>query len=171
MKPGNQQAVRSPWTTGSGRRWRGGGRRRRRSVGSRTCRVAVGPLAVAVLMVVGAGCVRRTMTFRTIPEGATVRLNDQDIGQTPVTVDFTWYGDYDLAFEKEGYETVRTHRRIQAPWYQIPPFDFIAETLLPVTLHDHRELTEELQPQRFPEREELVQRAREFRERALYGQD
>lgn len=166
MKPGSKQAVRSPWTIGAGCRSRGGRGLRRRSVGLRAGRVAV-----ALLMVAGAGCVRRTMTFRTIPEGATVRLNDQDIGQTPVTVDFTWYGDYDLAFEKEGYETVRTHRRIQAPWYQIPPFDFIAETLLPVTLHDHRELVEELQPQRLPERDELVQRAREFREQALYGQE
>lgn len=166
MKPGSKQAVRSPWTIGAGGGSRGGCGVRRRSVGLRAGRVVV-----ALLMVVCAGCVRRTMTFRTIPEGATVRLNDQDIGQTPVTVDFTWYGDYDLAFEKEGYETVRTHRRIQAPWYQIPPFDFIAETLLPVTLHDHRELVEELQPQRLPERDELVQRAREFREQALYGQE
>jgi len=116
-------------------------------------------------------CVRRTVTFKTVPEGATVRLNDQDIGQTPVTVDFTWYGDYDIAYEKEGYQTIRTHKKLDAPWYQIPPIDFIAETLVPVTIHDHREIEEELEPEKLPTHAELVPRAREFRDRALFGQE
>jgi hypothetical protein len=129
-------------------------------------------LSIAALAVLApAACVRRTVTFKTVPEGATVRLNDQDIGQTPVTVDFTWYGDYDIAYEKEGYETIRTHKRINAPWYQIPPIDFLAETIVPFTIHDRREIQEELQPQTLPTRAELVPRAREFRDRALYGQE
>ncbi len=128
-------------------------------------------LVLAATALVATACVRRTLTFKTVPEGATVRLNDQDIGQTPVTVDFTWYGDYDIAYEKEGYETVRTHKRINAPWYQIPPIDLVAETLVPYTIHDRYVIEEELEPTTQPSREELTQRAQEFRDRALFGKE
>lgn len=117
------------------------------------------------------GCVRRTMTIRTVPEGAIVRLNDQDVGLTPVTVDFTWYGDYDIEFEKPGYETVRTHHRINAPWYQLPVIDLFAEAFVPYTIHDHHEFEETLSPTSRPSREELTSRALEFRDRTLYGTD
>ncbi len=123
----------------------------------------------AAPLVLQLGCVRRTMTITTAPEGAMVRLNDQDIGRTPVTVDFTWYGDYELIFEKDGYETVQTHRRLDTPWYQVPPIDLVAEAFVPYTIHDHHDIHEELAPATQPTNEELVGRAREFRDRTLYG--
>jgi len=142
-------------------------------IGLRRGRRAVGTTALLALIasLLQMSCVRRTMTIRTVPEGATVRLNDQDIGQTPVTVDFTWYGDYDLVFEKDGYETVRTHKRIAAPWYQVPPIDLFAEAFVPYTIHDHHEVEQELEPRTYPTQDELVQRAKEFRDRTLYGED
>ena len=128
-------------------------------------------MAAAGIVLLQSGCVRRTLTIRTMPEGATVRLNDEDIGQTPVTVDFTWYGDYDIAYELEGYQTIRTNKRFDPPWYQIPPIDLFAEAFIPFTLHDHREIEEELEPQTLPARAELIPRAREFRDRTLYSED
>jgi hypothetical protein len=127
--------------------------------------------AALVLAAAAAGCVRRTMTIRTAPEGATVYLNDTDLGQSPVTVDFTWYGDYDLAFEKDGCETTRTNWKINAPWYQIPPIDLFAETMIPFTLHDHREFEQDLTPAQPVDRDELITRARDFRDRAVFGED
>lgn len=128
-------------------------------------------LIAAAALLTPSACVRRTVTFKTVPDGATVRLNDQDIGQTPVTVDFTWYGDYDIAYEKDGYETLRTHKKLDAPWYQIPPIDLLAETLVPYTIVDRRLIEAELAPATQPSRQELTQRAKEFRDRTLFGKD
>lgn len=132
---------------------------------------AAAMLAAAAMLPALPACVRRTMTFRTVPEGATVRLNDRDIGQTPVTVDFTFYGDYDIEYALPGYETIRTHRRIEAPWYQLPPIDLFAEAFVPFTIHDARVIDEELAPHTAPDTAELVDRAQEFRDRTLYGKD
>ena len=115
------------------------------------------------------GCVRRTVTIRTDPQGARVLLNDEPVGTTPVTVDFTWYGDYDVACSKDG-ETLRTHHRIDAPWYQIPPFDFFAEILTPFTIEDHREMAFTLEPAQKMDQPELIDRAKEFRDQALFAE-
>ena len=128
-------------------------------------------LAVAVFLPMHTGCVRRTIKINTAPEGAVVTLNDRQIGTTPVDVDFTWYGDYDIVYELEGYQTIRTNKRFDPPWYQIPPIDLFAEAFIPFTLHDHRELEEELEPQTLPTRAELIGRAREYRDRTLYSED
>ena len=128
-------------------------------------------MVVALAGAIG-GCVRRTMTIHTEPiSGARVILNDEDVGISPVTVDFTWYGDYDLILRHPDYQTLNTHWRIREPWYQIPPVDFVTEVLLPVTLHDRHEQTFTLTEQTLPTREELVKRADEIRERALFSDE
>jgi len=123
---------------------------------------------VAAVLCWQAGCIRRTMTISTSPQGATVRLNHEDVGQTPVTVDFTWYGDYDLVFEKAGYETLQTHHKLNAPWYQVPPIDLFAEVFVPYTIHDHHEVSFDLAPASQPAVQDLTARAKEFRDKALY---
>ncbi len=130
-------------------------------------------LTAVVLILVAAlppGCVRRTMTIRTEPEGARVHLNDELVGTSPVTVDFTWYGDYDIVCRKDGCETLQTRHKIDAPWYQIPPFDFFAELLTPYTITDHREVSLTLEPAKAVNRPELIERAKEFRDRAIFAE-
>ncbi len=117
------------------------------------------------------GCVRRTVTVKTDPQGAEVVLNDQAVGTSPVDVDFTWYGDYDVIIRKDGYETLNTHQRLVRPWYQYPPMDFVAEVLLPFDFHDQKEMSFTLQPAEKIEREQLVQDAEAFRERTLFGEE
>jgi len=58
------------------------------------------------------GCVERRLTINTEPQGALVILNDEEIGESPVTVNFNWYGDYWVRIRKEGYETktICSHR-------------------------------------------------------------
>jgi hypothetical protein len=90
-----------------------------------------------------AGCVRRTLTVKSTPPGALVHLNGVEVGRTPMTSDFTWYGTYDVVLRKEGYETLKTRGKVIAPWWQWVPIDLFAE-LLP--LHDKRTLSYTMQP-------------------------
>ena len=128
--------------------------------------------ACAACAVLSAGCVRRTVTINTVPEGARVTLNDRQVGTSPVSVDFTFYGDYSVIIEKDGYETLTTHQVVPRPWYQYPPVDFVAEALMPFTIHDQHAFEFELEPEKPPiPREELLDRATGFRDEALYGEE
>lgn len=100
--------------------------------------------AVGAAFVCG-GCVERTMTIESRPPGALVSLNDQEIGRTPASREFTWYGTYDVELRQEGYEPLRTSSKVWAPWWQIPPFDLIAE-LAPFRLQDNHRLVYAMQP-------------------------
>lgn len=120
-----------------------------------------------MLLATLAGCVERKLTIRTVPDGATVVLNDQEVGKSPVTVPFTWYGDYDVVCRKERFAAERTHVKLDAPWYELPVVDLFSECLVPVTIRDYRERTIELRPESVPSAAELLQRAGEMRDRAL----
>jgi len=118
----------------------------------------------------GGGCIERTVTINTEPEGARVFLNDQEVGQSPVEVPFTWYGDYDIIIRLKGYETIKTNHRLHAPWYQWPGFDVFSECLVPFTIRDRHVLpTYVLKPSEAPPKEALLNAAAEMREQALSG--
>ena len=121
--------------------------------------VMVGVAAIAT------GCVERRLKVNTSPQGAMVTLNDEQVGASPVTVTFQWYGDYAVRLTKQGYQTLITHRALKAPWYDAFPFDFFAQVLWPGRIVDSAEWTFELQPQQPVLREDLIQRSR-----ALQGQ-
>ena len=131
----------------------------------------IGLLGMMLAMASVGGCVRRTLTIQSDPTAALVYLNDEEVGRTPVTVDFTWYGDYDVLVRKEGFETLRTHRKISPPWYQVPPMDFVAEVLIPVTYHDRQLMDFVLEPEQVPSNDELLEQAVLFRQRALSTQE
>lgn len=137
------------------------------------CHARFGWLGMAAMVVAGAyallavGCIERTVTINTEPEGATVILNDQDVGRSPVKAPFTWYGDYDIIIRKEGYQTLRTHQRIATPWYQYPGIDLFTECLMPFTVHDDRVLeTYVLAPAEPPSKEALLEAAAEMKAQA-----
>ncbi len=117
------------------------------------------------------GCVERTLTINTTPEGALVYLNDEEIGRTPVSTNFTWYGDYDVIIRKDGYKPLKTSAMIREPWYQVPPIDFFAECLTPATIRDTHYLEYELEPADPVVPDELVRRAEEVKERTLYSDE
>jgi len=123
-----------------------------------------GLVTSAVLVFGLAGCVERRLTINTEPEGALVILNDEQLGVSPVTVSFNWYGDYNVVIRKEGFETLKTHRKLAAPWYDAFPFDFFAGLLLPVRIVDSYKWTFELAEKKQITREELMQQARQFKE-------
>lgn len=96
-------------------------------------------LATACVVLALCGCVERTLTVRSEPPGAMVVVNDEEIGASPAKFSFLWYGDYEIILRKPGYETLTTFHRVPVPWHQFPPFDFVAEVLLPGTIRDTRE--------------------------------
>jgi hypothetical protein len=122
-------------------------------------------LAVGLVCTVS-GCVERRLTINTRPEGALVILNDEEIGTSPVTVPFEWYGDYNVIIRKDGFETLKTHRKLQAPWHDAFPFDFFAQIVLPCRIVDSYEWSFHLESKQRPTREELLTRAAELRELA-----
>ncbi len=155
---GEQSLIRNPL---------GGGVMCGSNLGLRVARFLLIPVACASGWWASSGCVRRTLTIETEPAGAIVVLNDQEIGATPVSTDFIWYGDYDVAIRKKNFQTLRTNIVLKAPWYQIPPIDFFTDVLWPGHLHDQRHAAFTLTPLVLPSREEVVQRAMDLREQAL----
>ena len=104
-------------------------------------------------------CVERKLTINTKPQGALVILNDEEIGTSPVTVSFEWYGDYWVRISKEGYESLNTHRPLKGPWYDKFPFDFFVQIIISERIVDSYEWTFPLKPKKQISREELIQAA------------
>ena len=109
------------------------------------------------------GCVERKLTINTEPQGALVILNDEEIGTSPVTVSFEWYGDYNVAIRKEGFETLKTHRKLERPLHDKFPWDFFAQILNPKRIVDSYEWTFKLKEKTQPTREELIKDAEELK--------
>jgi hypothetical protein len=85
------------------------------------------------------------MSIESNPPGALVYLNNQEVGRTPMTRDFKWYGDYDVQLRLEGYETLTTNQKVIAPAWNWVPFDLFAG-LLPFTFKDERSFSYALTP-------------------------
>jgi hypothetical protein len=120
-------------------------------------------LLFCVLLTGLAGCVERQLTITTNPAGAQVFLNDEEIGASPVTTSFNWYGDYNVTVRKEGFQTLNTHRKLLAPWYDYFPFDFFAQVLYPGRIVDSYQWSFDLQLQREIDRQELIEAAERLR--------
>jgi hypothetical protein len=120
-------------------------------------------LLAIVLLAGGCGSVQRELTIKSEPAGAVVLLNDEEIGTSPVTVAFNWYGDYRVRISYDGYETLSTHRDLQAPWYDYFPFD-LARILIPIRTTDRYEWSFQLKASVPPTREQLIKAATEMRE-------
>lgn len=120
-------------------------------------------VSLTVIMALG-GCVERKLTINTEPAGAIVMLNDEEVGLSPVIVSFEWYGDYNVRISKEGFETLKTHRKLKAPWYDAFPFDFFAQLVTPKRIVNSYEWTFELSPRKEIPREELIKDAEELKE-------
>ena len=123
-------------------------------------------LIVAVLLPEG-GCVRRRLNVRTNPPGALVYVDNQQIGTTPCSVDFVYYGTREIRLVKPGFETLTVNQPIPTPWYEYPPLDFISENLVAAKIRDNRTVTYNLAPQVIVPTQELVDRANQLRQETL----
>ena len=128
-------------------------------------------IAFAVLLglLASPGCVRRRLMVRSNPPGAMVYVDNQLIGTTPCATSFVYYGTREIRLVKAGYETYTVNQPIPAPWYQIPPLDFVSENLTWKKIQDFRTVTYDLQPQTIVPTEQLIGRAEELRRSTLQG--
>ncbi len=122
-------------------------------------------LGLAIAMLCG-GCVRRRMTVSSNPPGATVYLDGKEIGRTPFSTNFDYYGNREFRCVKDGYETKTVILPVRAPWYQWVGIDLFSEVLLPGKLTDRKYYEFDMQPMLMVPPHELVGRAEELRQHA-----
>ncbi|MCE9553975.1 MAG: PEGA domain-containing protein [Planctomycetes bacterium] len=116
-----------------------------------------------------AGGVERRLLVRSNPPGALLKIDDEEIGITPVSTSFIYYGTRKIQLIKDGYETLTLLQPIPAPWYQWPGIDFFSEHLVPRQIRDTRVLDYQLQPAAMVPVEQLVERANQLRRNAQAG--
>jgi hypothetical protein len=129
--------------------------------------ICAGVLLTAAFLSTQTGCVERRMTIRTNPPGALVYVDDYEIGTTPVSADFTYYGTRKIRIVKDGYETLTVMQPFPTPWYQYPPADFITENFVPGKIRDQRVLDYQLKPQMVVLTDQLLNRAESLRQSNL----
>ena len=120
-------------------------------------------LAAGLVVALSAGCVQRRMTIRSNPPGALVYVDDYQIGTTPVSHDFVYYGTRKVRLVKDGYETLTVRQPIPLPWYEIFPLDFVTENLVPWEIRDERVIDLAMQPASNEPAESVAARAEQAR--------
>lgn len=75
---------------------------------------------------------KRTLTIDSVPSGATIWVNGQkQASPTPVTIDFTWYGWWEVRLEKEGYQSLSTEVHVKSRPDGYPLIDLPLERITP----------------------------------------
>jgi len=75
---------------------------------------------------------KRTLTIDSVPSGATIWVNgEKQASPTPVTIDFTWYGWWEVRLEKEGYESLSTEVHVKSRPDGYPLIDLPLERVAP----------------------------------------
>lgn len=121
-------------------------------------------LFAASLVLATGGCVQRRLTIRSNPPGALVYVDNYEIGTTPVSTDYIYYGTRRIRLIKDGYATLDIKQWIPPPWYEIFPLEFVSENLVPAEIRDHRVLEFQLVPQMIVPTEQLLGRAENLRQ-------
>jgi hypothetical protein len=127
-------------------------------------------ILVIVALALSPGCVRRRLMVRSNPPGAVVYVDNQPVGTTPCSTSFTYYGTREIRLVKPGYETLTINQPIPAPWYQIPPIDFVSENVLPNEIQDFRTVSFNLTPQVIVPNDQLIARGEQLRAGTRQGE-
>ena len=106
---------------------------------------------------------QRRMTIRSNPPGALVYVDDYQIGTTPVSTDFVYYGTRKIRLVKDGFETLTVRQPIPVPWYEVFPLDFVSENLWPWEIRDERVVDLAMAPAESQPAELVVARAQTAR--------
>jgi hypothetical protein len=130
---------------------------------SRTSRHWLLALLVLLAPTLSSGCVERRYTLRTDPPGALAIVNGEEIGQTPVSRSFYYYGDREITFLLDEYETKTVIQPVKAPWWDNLFTEFFTENLVPFNLRDEREFSYQLTRASSPRAGDLRDRAEQLR--------
>ena len=135
----------------------------------RTARRFILPAFLAFTCVATSGCVRRTLRISSTPPGALVWVNHREVGRTPLEIDFTYYGNYDVQLSHDDHEPVLTEAGAHPPaWDMIGP-DLLFE-VAPFQFQSVVEWHFDLEP-RSDDMGALVDRARDLRSRTVKPTD
>jgi len=127
----------------------------------RAVRAAVVGVLLAVLAA-HAGCIERSYVIRSDPPGARVVVDGEDRGLAPVEKQFLHYGTR---------QVITVRQRLDPPWYERFPIDFVVEMVLPWTVHDRRVFTYRLKPLGEFDKDALVDRAEKLKKRVgVFGE-
>ena len=126
-------------------------------------------LVILVGSVISTGCLRRRMTVRTNPPGATVYVDKQRIGISPASTNYTYYAKRNIELVQDGYRTERFLRNFNPRWYSIPPLDFFTETLWPFEVRDERIIDVQMTPEPVVPSEAFIASAEQLRLQASQG--
>lgn len=127
------------------------------------------PVVILMFCALLSGCVHRRVTINSSPQGALVRVDGKDIGYTPASVDFTWYGTREVQLLKDGYETETRLVDISAPWYQKFPLDFVSDNFLGHHTTDQRRYDLQLRPKQQAVPGNVMERGQALRSEAMHG--
>ncbi len=117
-------------------------------------------LVLCLTILTTCGCLRRRMTINSNPPGATVYVDGRQIGKTPVSTDFTYYGTRNIRLEMDNYQTMVVKQKVAPPWYEFPPLDFFTETFSANEIKDHHVWTYDLQQRTISSDDQIMDRAR-----------
>lgn len=106
------------------------------------------------------------MTIVSDPPGALVLLEGDEVGYTPCSVDFTYYGTREVTLVKNGFETLTVQQKVPPPWYQLPVIEFFADNFTPGHVTDRQLFQYRLQPRQMTSTQDLVGRGRQLRSEA-----
>jgi len=138
-------------------------------------------LAAVLAVLIAAGCVERKMLIRSDPPGASVWVDEEYAGVTPLDYPFGFYGSRRIRVgpirdenQKVAYHEMERVVDVDGPWYDSFPFDLFLELYPRKLTYEHGLPVFELRrwdeaPQRPAEERalEVREQASEFRTKAL----
>jgi hypothetical protein len=119
--------------------------------------------ALCVVALASSGCVERRLTIRSNPPGAAVYVDNYQIGTTPCSTDYIYYGTRRIRVVKDGYQTLTVDHYLPTPWYEYPVIDFVSENVVPGEIRDERTINLTLVPQQIVPTQQLLGRAENLR--------
>jgi len=108
------------------------------------------------------GCVERTITINSSPTGALAKINGQEVGKTPCTFEFDYFGEYDVVLKHPTHKTLITSEWATERLWDLPVLDLLFE-LTPVTFKTNLEWNFILE-KNDTNKENLIRRANKMRE-------
>ena len=120
-------------------------------------------ITLAMMPLMCCGCVQRRLIIRSVPEGAFVKIDDQPVGATPLSVPYTYSGTRDITLERDGYKTINVQQRIDPTWYETFPVSFFTENFAGREIRDERVLDFRMEPKSQVQEDRLLERANDMR--------
>ncbi|MGL6225227.1 MAG: PEGA domain-containing protein [Thermoguttaceae bacterium] len=120
-------------------------------------------LLLGTLLAVSEGCVRRRITVRSDPPGAVAYLDNVELGKTPISRNFDFYGKRELRLVKDGYETHTELVALPAPWYEWAGIDFVSEILVPGVITNQHYFDVRMRSQQMIPPDDLIMQAEQLR--------